>query len=160
MIDLASSARSTAVIEARVEKLDNRRIAGWQKCKTGFTVFFHAEFSKPFSSFGTWKDGAIHLGSSTQSGHPIGAFVDYTTSDQEVVLAKVGISLVDADTARKNLAEEIDGWDFDQVHKQTKYDWNEILKRIDVEGGTEAERVNFFHIVLSWHGIREFSFVA
>lgn len=144
LIDLASSARSTAVIEAHVEMLDNRRIAGWQKCKTGFTVFFHAEFSKPFSSFGTWKEGTIQAGSSTQSGLPIGAFVDFTTSDQEVVLAKVGISFVDAATARKNLAEEIEGWDFDQVHKQTKDDWNEILKRIDVEGGTEAERVNFY----------------
>jgi len=71
--------------EAHVEIQDNRRITGWQKCKTGFTVFFQAEFSKPFSPFGTWKDGAIHLDSSTQSGHPIGAFVDYTTSERETV---------------------------------------------------------------------------
>jgi len=144
LIDLASSARSTAVIEAHVEIQDGRRITGWQKCKTGFTVFFQAEFSKPFSSFGTWKDGAIHRSSSTQSGHPIGAFVDYATSAQEVVLAKVGISFVDAETARKNLMQEIPGWDFDRIHGQTRDGWNEILKRVEVEGGTDSDRVNFY----------------
>ena len=96
------------------------------------------------SLIGTWKDGTIQAGASAQSGHPIGVFMDYMTSDHEVVLAKVGISFVDAETAKKNLAEEIDRWDFDQVRKQTKDNWNEILKRIDVEGGTEAERVNFY----------------
>lgn len=144
LIDLASSARSTAVIEAHVEIQDNRRITGWQKCKTGFTVFFQAEFSKPFSSFGTWKDGVIHSGSYTQSGHPIGAFVDYSTSERETVLAKVGISLVDMETARKNLAEEIPGWDFDRIRKQTEDGWNEILRRIEVEGRTEGDRANFY----------------
>ncbi len=109
LIDLAGAARSTAVIEAHVEIQDNRRITGWQKCKTGFTVFFYAEFSKPFSSFGTWSKGTIHAGSLTQSGHPIGAFVDYKTTAEEIVLAKVGISFGDAETARKNLAEEIPG---------------------------------------------------
>lgn len=144
LIDLASSARSTPVIEANVEILDNRHIAGWQKCKTGFTVFFYAKFSKPFSSFGTWKDRVIHSGSSTQSGHPIGAFVDYKTTAEETVLAKVGISFVDAETAKKNLADEIPGWDFDHVHGRTKDNWNEMLKRVDVEGGTDADRVNFY----------------
>jgi putative alpha-1,2-mannosidase len=77
LIDLSTS--QNPVVEAHVEVLDNRRIAGWQKCKE-YTVNFHAEFSKPFSSFGTWKDIAINLGSSSQSGHPIGTFIDYTTS--------------------------------------------------------------------------------
>ena len=144
LIDLASSARSTPVIESHVEIQDNRHITGWQKCKTGFTVFFYAEFSKPFASFGTWAEGTIHAGSSTQSGHPIGAFVDYKTTAEEIVLAKVGISFVDAETARKNLAEEIPGWDFDQIHERTKDGWNEILKRVEVDGGTDADRANFY----------------
>ncbi|MFB0552816.1 MAG: GH92 family glycosyl hydrolase [Phycisphaerae bacterium] len=141
LIDLSTS--QNPIVEAYVEVLDNRRIAGWQKCR-GYTVNFHAEFSKPFSSFGTWKDGAIHQSTSTQTGHPIGAFVDYTTSAQEVVLAKVGISFIDIEKARKNLTDEIDGWDFNQIHKQTKDDWNELLRRIEVKGGTDSERVNFY----------------
>ena len=144
LIDLASSARSTAVIDAHVQIPDNGHITGWQRCKTGFTVFFCAEFSRPFSSFGTWKDGAIHAGPSTESGHRIGAFVDYATSAQEVILAKVGISFVDAETARKNLADEVPAWDFDRIHGQTKEGWNEILKRVTVEGGTDSDRANFY----------------
>jgi len=85
--------------------------------------------------------------------------MDYMTSDHEVVLAKVGISFVDAETAKKNLAEEIDRWDFDQVRKQTKDDWNEILKRIDVEGGTEAERVNFYTSFYRGMGFENFRFI-
>jgi len=141
LIDLSTS--QNPIVEAHVEVLDNRRIAGWQKCR-GYTVNFYAEFSKPFSSFGTWKDGAIHPGSSTQTGYPIGAFVDYTTSAREAICAKVGISFIDQDTPRKNLTKEIPGWDFDQVRKRTEDGWNEILRRIEVEGGTDGDRVNFY----------------
>lgn len=70
--------------------------------------------------------------------------MDYTTSDREAVLAKVGISFVDLDTARKNLTEEIPGWDFDRIRKQTEDGWNEILRRIEVEGGTDGDRVSFY----------------
>ncbi len=82
-------------------------------------------------------------GSSAQTGHPIGAFVNYTTSDRETILAKVGLSFVDAATARKNL-EEIPGWEFDQTRRQAAEGWNSLLQRVQVEGGTEAERVNFY----------------
>lgn len=141
LIDLSTSHQQ--VIEAHLEILGNRRVAGWQKCK-GYTVYFDAEFNKPFASFGTWKAGEVRKGSNTETGVPIGAFLQYSTSEGEVVLAKVGISLNDAESARKSLAAEIPGWDFDAVKKQTQDAWNEVLSRVEVEGGTEGERINFY----------------
>ncbi len=143
LIDLASAANSNPVTESHVDVLDSRTIAGWEKCK-GFTVYFYAQFNKPFASFGTWKKGVVNPGSSTDTGLPIGAFVDFQTTDQEVILARVGISFTDLDTAKKNLAQEIPDWDFDRVRRETADNWDNLLKRIEVEGGTEAERINFY----------------
>ncbi len=141
LIDLSTSHQQ--VLEAHLEVLDNRRVAGWQKCK-GYTVYFAAEFNKPFASFGTWKAGEARTGSKMETGAPIGVFLNYATSEGETVLAKVGISLTDADSAGKSLAAEIPGWDFDAVKKKTQEEWNNILSRVEVEGGTEGERINFY----------------
>ncbi len=141
LIDLSTSHQQ--VLEAHLEILDDHRIAGWQKCK-GYTVFFHAEFNKPFASFGTWKAGEVRTGSKTETGTPIGAFLNYATSEGEAVLAKVGISFSDPESASKNVTAEIPGWDFDAVKKQTQEGWNNILSRVEVEGGTEGERINFY----------------
>lgn len=138
-----ASQQYTIIQDANIEVLDDHRIEGWQKCDS-YTVYFYAEFNKPFQAFGTWKDGSLHAGSSTESGFPIGAYVDFTTTGQEAVLARVGISLQDLETARQSLAREIPDWDFDQLRNQTKAEWNSILNRIEVEGGTRAERVNFY----------------
>lgn len=143
LIDLASAANANPVTESHVDVLDNRTVAGWEKCK-GFTVYFRAEFNRPFSSFGTWKNDAVNSGSSTETGRPIGAFVNFKTSDNEIILAKVGISFVDLETAKQNLAQEIPDWDFDRVRRQTAEGWNDLLQRIEVQGGTEAERINFY----------------
>ncbi len=128
LIDLTTAQNSNPVLETEIAMPDNRRVEGWQKCR-GFTVYFHAEFSQPFASTGTWKGGAR---------------LDFKTSGREVVLAKVGISFEDLETARMNLAREIPDWDFERVRKQAEEGWNGLLKRIEVEGGTEAERVNFY----------------
>ena len=109
-IDLARRIGGTSTRQY-IKVVDDHTIQGWMKCppagggwgngdgKANYTVYFHAEFRKPFSSSGTWKDGVIHARAAAESGRPIGAFVDYETSDGEAILVKVGISLIDAVTA-------------------------------------------------------------
>jgi putative alpha-1,2-mannosidase len=143
LIDLASAANSTPVQEAHVEIPDNRHVVGWERCKGNITVYFHAEFNKPFKSFGTWQNGQVQPGSGSQTGRPIGAYLDFATSSGEAILVKVGISFAGADAARQN-SSEIPGWDFDGVRKEAEAGWNAVLRRVEVEGGTEAERVNFY----------------
>jgi len=109
---------------------------------TGETeVFFHAEFSKPFSRLGTW------LGGDTPSSMPdvrdeqgfgLGAYVGFDVTEGEVVEVRVGISLVDRDQAQRNLEEELGGRGFDEVRAAAREAWNAKLNRIQVEGSDEV----------------------
>jgi len=52
-------------------------------------VYFHARFSKPFSTHGTWKDVSgkdeLSKGSREASGPKIGAWAGYATTASETI---------------------------------------------------------------------------
>ena len=57
---------------------------------------------------------------------------------------KVAISYTSTENAAENLNAEIPGWDFAQIVSESKSEWNKLLSRIEVEGGTlEQQRNNF-----------------
>ena len=64
------------------------------------------------------------------------------TDDQ--ILIKVAISHVSIEGARKNLAAELPGWDFDKVRADAKAAWNKELSKIEVSGGTDAQTTTFY----------------
>ena len=45
------------------------------------------------------------------------------------------------DQARRNLDEEIGHWDFDKTALETKGVWNEVLKKMEVEGSEEDKKI-------------------
>ncbi|HRZ42056.1 MAG TPA: GH92 family glycosyl hydrolase [Bacteroidales bacterium] len=60
------------------------------------------------------------------------------------LLVKVGISSADAEGALKNLEAEVAGKSFDQVKQEADAAWNRELGKIEVKGGTKAERTAFY----------------
>ncbi|MBA7505058.1 hypothetical protein ES706_03721 [subsurface metagenome] len=72
------------------------------------------------------------------------AHADYHVGGGEVILAKVGTSYISYDQARANLDAEIPDWEFDQVRGETRDEWNQELGKIEVEGGTEDQKVIFY----------------
>lgn len=120
------------VQNAGIQILDNRRIAGWQLPNNSDTVFFYAEFSKPFISSGTWENDLVKANSILGNGYPIGGYVTFTTSENEEILVKVGISSYGIDDARTKLKQEIPGMDFDVTRKETGQKWDNILTKIEV----------------------------
>ena len=56
----------------------------------------------------------------------------------------MGISYLSVEQARKNLHQEIKGWDFAEVKSTARSIWNEALSRIEVEGGSEEQRTIFY----------------
>jgi len=135
IIDLKHGIRDSCT-DAMVKILSNREIEGY-RTSIGFikkhTVYFCAEFSKAFKSFGTWKGKDINQGSKDESGYNIGAFVNYSTSGKEIILVKVGISYTSIDQARLNMQEENPGWQFDHIRKEAGMKWNNELSRINAE---------------------------
>jgi predicted alpha-1,2-mannosidase len=58
--------------------------------------------------------------------------------------ARIGLSLVSVDGARKNLLAEAADVAFDDLHDAARAAWDDALGRIVVEGGTEAETRTFY----------------
>ena len=107
-------------------------------------VFFHAELDRPFSFHGVWERGSPRPGARTAEGPDIGAWVGFETSEGDVIRAKVGISFIDLEQAAENLDREIPGWDFDGVRDRARREWNELLGRIRVSGGSASQRTQFY----------------
>jgi predicted alpha-1,2-mannosidase len=112
-----------------------------------YTLHFVVRFSKPFDSMGGWVGTNITPNTQAINGRgDVGAFASYHTTEGEVIEVKSGISLVSIEQARLNLDMEMDGfaWDFDAVRKYARETWNNLLQKIEVEGGLEADRKKFY----------------
>lgn len=141
LIDLANC--RPAATDASVTIVDKRTIEGYQV--TGrTTIYFRAVFNKDFAASGTWKNGVVSPDSSSASGIPLGSYATFNTPAGDTVLVKVGTSTRSQADAASNLEQEIPGMDFDIVHKQAETLWSAVLGRFVVEGGTEADRINFY----------------
>ncbi len=118
---------------------------------SNYTLYFAAKFGKPFSSFGTWGEN-VNRGARSTSGHRVGAYVSLP-SGAEPIMLKVGISFVSIENATANLQTEIPGWNFEETHSAAKTKWNEMLDRVQAEGGTAEQRTIFYtglyHMLLS-----------
>jgi putative alpha-1,2-mannosidase len=143
LIDLSISQTSNPVQQALAQIPDSTHVQGWQKCKN-FTVYFYAAFNRPFASYGTWKDSVILAKSANSLGNNTGVYLTFQTLKQRQVLARVGISFISIEEARKNLEREITDWRFDRIQQNAFNEWNNVLKRFRIKGGTKAERINFY----------------
>ncbi len=134
-----------------IKIIDDTHIEG-AKYNDGLMIYFAAEFSKPFDSYGTFdsdygtpESGAgIFPYKNEEKGEHIGAFVSYKTSTEEKILVKVGISYVSVEGAKKNLAEEIKDWDFDKIHQKARKAWDNALKSITLKKTSENNKTIFY----------------
>ena len=108
-------------------------------------VYFVAMFSEPADDEGTWEAKEITK-IKEHSGRGVGAYLQYksTAGKGKTVYVKIGISYVSVINARLNLKTEQPGWDFIGVRKKARSLWNYYLSRIQVEGGTQAEKTIFY----------------
>lgn len=108
-----------------------------------YTVYFTVTFDQPFASYGTWQGGTATPGSTSVSGSSDGGWVTFDTAASRTVNARVAISYVSVAGAQSNLAT-IGSEDFATVQAQTYQQWNDMLGKIDVSGGTADEETTFY----------------
>ena len=143
------------VLDARITRTSDREIEGYSKqlsqlgkdFPNEYTVHFVTRFSRPFETFGGWKDDTVLRDVEAVSGSGrIGAFVEFATSAGDVILLQTGISLVSIEQARLNLETETAsfGWDFDAARQEARDTWNRLLSKVEVEGGTQDQRTKFY----------------
>ena len=135
---------------AGIEIIGDRTVAGSttvleREGDIPFTWYFYAELSRPFNSFGTFSEGNPVEGRRTAEGKEgVGAYLSYGTDEEEVILVRVGISFTGIEGAKRNLREEISGWNFDGLRKEASADWNANLSRVQVGGSTRINKVKFY----------------
>ncbi|HPF36465.1 MAG TPA: GH92 family glycosyl hydrolase [Candidatus Krumholzibacteria bacterium] len=136
--------------EGSVEVVGDRMLRGTVEAggfcgsDTRFLIHFVMEFDRPFTGRGNWLGDAVLDGSPGIQGSPSGAYVSFDTRQDPVVRMKVGLSYVSVENAAANLRAENPGWDFDAVRAEAAARWNTVLNRIQVEGGTDADRTKFY----------------
>jgi predicted alpha-1,2-mannosidase len=132
----------SGVHDGGVAVVGDRTVRGWVRGR--YPVFFEAEFSRPFTATGTWTGSTLAPGSRAAEGAGVGAWVSFDALTERTVEVKVGISFVDADGARRNLAAEQDGFDFDAVRAAARTAWNRELAKVRVEGGDPLDLRTFY----------------
>ncbi|WP_281636194.1 GH92 family glycosyl hydrolase [Flavobacterium marginilacus] len=130
--------------DGTLEKNNDYELSGSLIMSTNFrrpkpvTVFFKIMFKTPIVS--VEKDGA--------TGNYL---VSFGKSDK-VVLMKAGISYTSLENAAINIQEELPHWDFDKAVTESKTEWNNLLGRIKIEGGTETDQRRFYTDL--WHALQ------
>ncbi len=108
----------------------------------GYDVFFELVARRAWTGAQVWSQGAPPHEGTAASGRGVGVALRFAGS--EPVELQVGLSLVSAEGARRNLAAELTGWDFEGTAAQTAGAWRTLLSRLAVFGGSEDERRTFY----------------
>lgn len=111
----------------------------------GYTIYFAAQFDRPFESYGAWDSGpSATPGKRDANGNGAGAYVTFDTTTDRDVEVKVGVSFVSRENAFDNLRSEKPDWDFDALRAKTREEWNDALSTVNVTGGTDADKTSFY----------------
>ncbi|HHC6656383.1 GH92 family glycosyl hydrolase [Vibrio vulnificus] len=142
-------------LKNKVEMVDEYTIRG-RKTSTGWfqgqdhqgqDIFFYAKFNQPIAKAllgeqdleptREMRNGAVY------SGDDLTAYLNFGTGEEPIEI-RVGISPVNWQGAQKNLEAEAPSFDLAKVKEDAEYAWAEKLAKIKVEGGTDAEKTNFY----------------
>lgn len=133
------------LLDASLRVEDDRTLVG-SRISSGWAdvqeVYFVIEFSEPFVAYGMYDsvldrvvDGLrARKGSYSALRADVRGYVRFSPEEWRPVTARVGLSSVSIEGARRNLRAEVDHWDFDRVRKEAADAWRRVLDPIEVEG--------------------------
>lgn len=146
LIDLTHGIQDK-VLDSYIEIVNDRTVQGYRR-STGWakdhTIYFYAEFSKPFISHKIVEQNIVKDDLIKSSGTDIKAFFEYKTKSNESILIKVGISHTSLEGAKNNLYKEIPHWNFNEIKKNVEKEWEKQLSIIKVEDDNENKKVIFY----------------
>lgn len=170
-----------------IDKTDRNTVTGWvdgggfcghrlnggnpnPNRRSYYRLYFTAAFDRPFTSWGTWKDGVRTPGSSSadggetfeknRSGKGSGGYVTFDKGTDHVGM-RVGISYVSLAGAKNNLQREIPQASdqktttvLEDVEEKGRKRWNDVLSGIKIGGTEDKDRLKIFHTAL-YHALQQ-----
>ena len=136
--------------EAPYVKIDkeHNRIVGYTTRNSGgvpdnFKNYFVVEFDKPFTYMATAADTVVSENVCELQADHCGAIIGFSTHKGETVHARVASSFISLEQALLNL-DELGEDTFDTLVAKGRQSWNEVLGRIEVDGGTVDQYRTFY----------------
>ena len=138
-----------------VRVIDDHTIEGRMECpwedggwghgagRVHYVLNFTCAFSKPFKRFGVWDKDKVFENCRDYTGTNTGFFAEFETSPGEQILMRAGLSYVDQEGARKNLASDMPDFDFDRARHAARALWSDAFAGVKVKGGSVDERIVF-----------------
>lgn len=126
----------------------NNRIIGYSTKNSGgvpanFKNYFVIEFDKPFTYQATVADSIVKENGTEQQADHAGAIIGFATKKGETVHARVASSFISPEQALLNL-KELGNDDFNTLVEKGKAAWNDVLSKIEVEGGNLDQYRTFY----------------
>ena len=113
-----------------------------------YRVYFAAAVSRNPDATGTWLNGVITTPATTQhlrhNNDRVGAILRFSTKEQETIYLKIAVSFKSIAQAKTWLNEEIPNFDYQAVKVKARTAWNDLLTKIEVQGGTERDKTIFY----------------
>lgn len=129
-----------------------KKIIGYTTKNSGgvaenFKNYFVIYFDKPFSVAHAWHGNMLAKDTLEYQADHTGAIVQFKTTRLEKINMTVASSFISFEQADINVKREIDNNSFDQTMNKGKTNWNSVLGKIMVEGGS-IEQVRTFYSCL------------
>lgn len=148
LLNLAKAMNWDATVDTRISIVDSVTIEGYRFSK-GWArdqrVFFRTRFSRPWNSVRIDSSAIVNTETNQPtSGKGMTAQFDFNTAKSEQITVSTAISGVSLEGAAANLLAEAPNDDFDKAREATRNLWNEELGRIEVEGDSINDIINFY----------------
>ncbi len=167
----ANHGGGTVEIHPEDRTISGRNSSGARR-QPNFSQYFVAVFDHPFARHGVWEipedrhgrplagqTATIVQDANSREGSHVGAYAGFSAGEGEAITVRVGVSLISPEQARRNLEQDMPEADFDRIAGRAKSQWERQLARIDIQGGTEAQRRTFYtalyHAVQFPHMLQE-----
>jgi predicted alpha-1,2-mannosidase len=127
---------------AEAQRAADGTISGAVDTGDNHRIFFAMRVDEPYSA--STADGTPLADEVPVSGEDLKLILDFPEGLAAPLQVKIAVSYTDVEGARRNLDAEIPHWDFDAVRAETRAKWEGELARVQVEGGSEAQRRSFY----------------
>ena len=135
---------------------EKNRIVGYTTRNSGgvtkdFKNWFIIDFgSRSFDYTSVTDSKEIFTDRKELKDNHTGAIVGFRTGHRDVITARVASSFISLEQAERNL-NELGKKSFDEIASDGRKIWNDVLGRIQVEGGSEEQMRTFYSCL--WHSL-------
>jgi predicted alpha-1,2-mannosidase len=132
------------IVDGTLEKIGPKELSGslvnapTRRRPKPTKVFFHIEFNTEIEAI--------------EKEDKSGNYLVFVKKSSNYILIKAAISYTSTGNAKVNLESELAHWDFDKVVSDSKAEWNDMLSRLIIDGGTETDQRRFYTDL--WHALQ------